>query len=142
VNPLPLAALLTMRLQTITYRGRAVACATATRFFLSDDVERLPAGDPLLTFVLYMCAYAHDVLTGELPSPYTDHNARRFARAALVPDELADPDRLEHTHRNLEQTALALKLPAAELVAALADTAQAPAPTPQEACTRRLRRAR
>ena len=62
-----MAALLTMRLQTITYRGRPVACATATRFFLADDLERLPAGDPLLTFVLYMCAYAHDVLTGELP---------------------------------------------------------------------------
>lgn len=48
----------------IAYCGHPVACATATRFFLSDDVERLPAGDPLLTFVLYMCAYARVVLTG------------------------------------------------------------------------------
>jgi hypothetical protein len=111
-----------MRLQTITYRGRPVACATATRFFLSDDVERLPAGDPLLTFVVYMCAYAHDVLTGELPGPYTDHNARRFARAALVPKELADPDRVAHTQRNLEWTARALKLPVAELAAELGAT--------------------
>ena len=55
-----------MRLQTITYRGRPVACATATRFFLADDLDRLPAGDPVLTFVIYMCAYARDVLTGEL----------------------------------------------------------------------------
>ena len=58
-----MAALGTMRLQTITYRGRPVACATATRFFLADDLERLNAGDPLLTFVLYMCAYAREVLT-------------------------------------------------------------------------------
>jgi hypothetical protein len=125
-----------MRLQTITYRGRPVACATATRFFLSDALERLPAGDPLLTFVLYMCAYAREVHTGELPGPYTDHNARRFARAALVPEELADPDRIAHTHRNLQRTALALKLPAAELAAALADVAPDPALQPPAACTR------
>ncbi|MDQ6804404.1 MAG: hypothetical protein M3065_05455 [Actinomycetota bacterium] len=112
-----------MRLQTITYRGRPVACATATRFFLADDLERLPAGDPMLTFVLHMCAYAHDVLTGELPAPYTDHTARCFARAALVPEELADPDRVAHTRSNLQRTARALKLPATELAAALADVA-------------------
>ena len=126
-----------MRLQTITYRGRPVACATATRFFLSDDLERLPAGDPLLTFVLYMCAYAHDVLTDQL-GPYTDDNALRFARAALVPEELADPDRIAHTQRNLQQTAHALKLPAAELAAALADIAPAATLQPQSrAATRR-----
>jgi hypothetical protein len=121
-----MTALTIMRLQTITYRGRPVACATATRFFLADDLDRLPAGDPVLTFVLYMCAYARDVLTGELAGAYTDHNARRFARAALVPEEFADPDRIAHTHRNLDRTALALKVPAAELAAALADIAQAP----------------
>jgi hypothetical protein len=131
-----MTALATMRLQTITYGGRPVACATATRFFLADDLERLPAGDSLLTFVLYMCAYAHDVLSGELPGPYTDHNARQFARAALFPEELADPDRVAHTHRNLQRTARALKLPATELAAALADAVHAPAPQPQEACTR------
>ena len=126
MNPLPLAALLTMRLQTITYTGRPVACATATRFFLSDDVERLPAGDPLLTFVMYMCAYAREVLTGQLPGPYTDHNARRFARAALVPDELADRERIAHTRRSLKRTARALKLPAVELAAELDDVTPRP----------------
>jgi hypothetical protein len=110
-----------MRLQTISYRGRPVACATATRFFLADDLQRLPAGDPLLTFVLCMCAYARDVLTGELPGSYTDHTARRYARPALVPEELADPDRIAHTRRNLQLTARALKLPAAELTATLAE---------------------
>jgi hypothetical protein len=142
VNPPPMTALATMRFQTITYRGRYVACATATRFFLADDLDRLPAGDPVLTFVVYMCAYAHDVLTGEVPGPYTDHDARQFARAALVPEELADLDRIAHTHRNLQRTARALKLPVAELVAALADIAQAAALQPQAACTRPPRRAR
>jgi hypothetical protein len=137
-----MTALGIMRLQTITYRGRPVACATATRFFLADDLDRLPAGDPLLTFVIYMCAYAREVHTGELPGPYTDHDARRFARAALVPEELADPDRIAHTHRNLQRTARALKLPAAELAAALDDIVRAPAAQPQQACTRPLRRAR
>jgi len=108
-----------MGLETITYHGRPVACATATRFILADDLEQLPAGDPLLTFVIYMCAYAREVLTGQLPGPYTDQDARRFARAALVPEELADPHRKDHTQRNLERTAHALKLPSAELAAAL-----------------------
>jgi hypothetical protein len=73
-----------------------------------------------------MCAYAREVLVGQLPGPYTDHNARRFARAALVPDELADSDRIAHTHQNLQRTARALKLPAAEVGAALADIVHAP----------------
>jgi hypothetical protein len=55
--------------------------------------------------------------------PYTDHNARRFARAALVPDELADPERIAHTQRNLQKTARALRLPAAEFASELADIA-------------------
>jgi hypothetical protein len=73
--------------------------------FLADDLERLPAGDPLLTFVIYMCAYAHEVLVGQLPGPYSDHKARRFARAALVPEELADRDLIAHTRRHLQQIA-------------------------------------
>ncbi len=86
-----------------------------------------------------MCAYAHEVLTGQLPGPYTDHNARRFARAALVPDELADLGRITHTHRNLQQTARALQLPAAELAAELAEIARASAPL-HEACNPPRRR--
>ena len=78
-----MTALAIMRLQTITYRGRPVACATATRFFLADDLDRLPAGDPVLTFVVYMCAYAHDVPTGELAGAYTDHNTTHAASPEL-----------------------------------------------------------
>jgi hypothetical protein len=115
-----------------------VACATATRFFLADGVERLPAGDPLLTFVMltfviYMCAYAREALTGQLPGPYTGHDVRRFARAALVPEELADSDRIAYTRRNLPRTACALKLLAAGLAAELGDIAHAPAQPPATA---------
>jgi hypothetical protein len=109
-----------MRLQPITYGGRTVACATASWFFLSDDLERRRVGDPERTFVMFMCAYAGDVLRGDLAGPYSDHDARRYAHAALVPEELADPERVEHVHRNLARTARALGLPTDELEHALA----------------------
>jgi hypothetical protein len=49
---------------------------------LGDVLDELPAGDPELTFVIVVCAYAGDVLSG--PGPYTDEDARRSARAGLV----------------------------------------------------------
>jgi len=58
-----------MPLQLVTYRGRVVAAATAERFLLSDELEHRPVGDPERTFVAYMCLYARDVVTGDLPAP-------------------------------------------------------------------------
>ena len=63
--------------QPITYRGRVVAAATAERFLLSDELEHRSVGDPERTFVIYMCLYARDVATGDLPGPYTERRARR-----------------------------------------------------------------
>jgi hypothetical protein len=60
-----------MTIQPITYRGRTIAAATRSRFFLADALDQRPAGDPELTFVIFMCAYAGDVLSGILPGPYT-----------------------------------------------------------------------
>jgi len=60
-----------------------------------------------------MCAYAGDVLRGELPGPYTDHNARAYARAALIPGEL-----LERPCVNPLRTSLALGIPLWELAPA------------------------
>jgi hypothetical protein len=99
-----------MWLQPITYRGRLVACATASRVFLVDELERRPASDPELTFVLFMCAYARDVITGELPGPYSDENARIYARAALIPGEL-----IERTLGDITRMAGALRVPVDEL---------------------------
>jgi hypothetical protein len=42
----------------------------------------------------------------------------------------SDPGRVAHTHRNLQRTARALKLPATELAAALADAVHAPSRQP------------
>lgn len=107
-------ALADMRtLQPVSYRGRLVACATAQRCILCDELARRPVADPERTFVIFMCAYAGDVLRGELPGPYTDHNARTYARAALIPGEL-----LERPCVNALRTSLALGIPLWELAPA------------------------
>ena len=100
-------------LQVVTYRGRLVAVAIPTHFFLADRIARLPVGHPQLCFVVFMCFYARDVLTGELPGPYRDSDARVFARAALIPGEL-----LERPELDIPRAAAALGLPARELRAA------------------------
>ena len=105
-----------MDIQPITYRGRTLAACTRERIFLADTLERRPPGDPELTFVLYMCVYAGDVARGELPGPYTDADARNYARACLIPAEL-----LERRVLDVERAAAALGVPADELRAARAE---------------------
>ena len=114
-----------MTLQPITYRGRTVAAATRTRFFLAEVLDERPADDPERTFVIFMCAYAGDVLAGVLPGPYSDEDARRYARACLVPAEL-----LERAELDVERAASALQLPACELAAARAEHASRAAAQP------------
>ena len=102
-----------MDIQPITYRGRTVAACTRERIFLADALEHRPAGDPELTFVLYTCAYAGDIARGVLPGPYTDADARDYARACLIPAEL-----LERPTLDVGNAAGALGVPADELQAA------------------------
>ena len=104
-----------MKLEPITYRGRTVAAATPRRFFLADELVDRP-GHPETVFVCYMCAYARAVLAGEVPAPYTERDARRFAQAALIPAEL-----LEREHINTAGSAATLRIPEQELADALAD---------------------
>jgi hypothetical protein len=107
-----------MTIQPIRYRGRTVAVATRSRFVLSEALDRRPVSDPERTFMIFMCAYAGDVLSGVLPGPYRDEDARRYARACLVPGEL-----LERAELDVERAARALRLPACELLAARAEHA-------------------
>jgi RNA polymerase sigma factor (sigma-70 family) len=95
----PPRALPLIELQPINYRGRLVALAGARRCIFSDELERRPPGDPERTFVLYMCLYAADVLSGVLPRPYTDARAPtlraggadpRRAAAAALPEPRTD----------------------------------------------------
>jgi hypothetical protein len=50
---------------------------------------------------------------GDLPGPYSDEDARRYARAALIPAELLERDSL-----NVQQAAAALSIASDELEAA------------------------
>jgi hypothetical protein len=69
---------------TVSHRGRLVALAAPRRFWLAADIEALPEGHPRKRFVALMVLYARDVLTGELPGPYSDQDAERFACLALL----------------------------------------------------------
>jgi hypothetical protein len=102
--------------QPITYRGRTVAACTHERFFLADYLERRAPDDPERVFVTMMCAYAGDVVSGVLPGAYVDTNARRYARAALIPGEL-----LERPALDVERAAAALGVPVDEMLIAVAE---------------------
>jgi hypothetical protein len=104
-----------MTLQAITYRGRLVATCTRRRFFLAEHLEQPPPEDPERTFVVLMCAYAGQVLRGELPGPYRVEDARRYAGACLIPGELVERPALD-----VDRAARALRVPADELLAAQA----------------------
>ena len=84
---------------------------------LADELLDRPPGDPGTVFVCYMCAYAREVLLRRSsPGPYTNQQTRRFAQAALIPDEL-----LEREHINTRHAAATLAFPADELADALAN---------------------
>ena len=102
-----------MDVQPITYCGRIVAACTGECFLLADDLAYRPPGDPELVFVVMMCSYATDIARGLLPGPFDDVAARRYARAALIPEELLERPKLDVDH-----TAAALGVPAQELRAA------------------------
>jgi hypothetical protein len=105
-----------MQIQPINYDGQTVAAATRDRFFLAEALDERDAHDPERTFVIFMCAYAGDILSGILPGPYSDKDACRYARACLVPTEL-----LERAELDPARAALALQLPLHELNAARAE---------------------
>jgi hypothetical protein len=83
------------------------------RFFLAIWLDERPTGDGDRTFVIFMCAYAGDILSGVLPGPDTDEDARRYARACLIPAEL-----LERPMLDVHRAAAALGGPVGELEAA------------------------
>jgi hypothetical protein len=82
----------------IAYRGEIVATAGARRIYLAPRLASLGDGDPLLTFVAFMAAYAMRVRDGSAPGPYTHERAERFARLALMEDDqfrMFDANRLD-----------------------------------------------
>jgi hypothetical protein len=80
----------------IVYQGAPAALVGATRLSFLREVRHLPPGHPVVRVVAYMAYYAQLVLTRQMPSPYTDDDAERFARVALIdPDDLVQ--RLGHS---------------------------------------------
>ena len=69
---------------TITYDGTVAAIAGPTAFVLAPAIAALPVAHPTTRVVAFMCAFARGVLAGELPGPYSDAAAERFARWALI----------------------------------------------------------
>lgn len=69
----------------ITYDTHPVAMAGRHQFWLTQSVELLPDGHPLKRMTVFMCAFARDVLMGEVPGPYSDDRAARFAREVMLP---------------------------------------------------------
>lgn len=69
---------------TITYADAVAAAAGPTRFYLAAPIAALPDGHPTKRVVAFMCVYAREILTGRLPGPYSDDDAERFARTALI----------------------------------------------------------
>lgn len=73
----------------VTYRGAPVALAGPRDTHLLGDLTTVAPGDPDARFALQMVFYAQLIARGELPGPYSDHDAQRFARTALIdPHEL------------------------------------------------------
>lgn len=69
---------------TISQLGATVAVAGRDRLWLAAHIEALPDGHLRKRHICFMAMYARDVLTGEMPGPYTDAKADHFAR--LVTD--------------------------------------------------------
>lgn len=91
---------------TITEDGCTVALAGRERFWLAAHIEALPDGHPHRRHVCLMAVYAHDVLTGDMPGPYTDTDAEHFARLVTNADRCdavsaltSAPDGRSHTAR-------------------------------------------
>jgi hypothetical protein len=92
---------------------------------LAEVLDERPADDPERTFVIFMCAYAGDVLAGVLRRSVQRRGRGRYARACLVPAEL-----LERAELDVERAARALQLPACEMRVACVERAPSAAAQP------------
>ena len=89
---------------TITRNGRTVALAGRDRFWLATHIQALPDHHPDRHHVCFMAVYARDVLTGDMPGPYSDTDADHFAHLATTAGSCdrvsalaSAPDRHRHT---------------------------------------------
>ncbi len=102
-------------LEPVEYRGELVALVSRERVhIISPWLARLPASDPDLRFVAFMCLCCGEVLNGRLAGPFTSEFAERWARLALIaPSKLG----LLHDLSN-EDAARLLRVPIEQVRAA------------------------
>ncbi len=92
-----------------------------TRVWPQQWLCELPPAHPTRRLVFYMCHYARLGLEDQVPGPYTDDQARRFARLALLSDQ---PDDLQpRAGEDDQEVAARVGLPVAELQPAREDLA-------------------
>jgi hypothetical protein len=98
----------------VIYRGAPAALVGVRRFSFLGDVRHLPPRHPVVRMVAQMAYYAQLVLAGQMPADYTDEDAERFARLALI-----NPEQLAHRQRDSDQALAArFRVPADEVARA------------------------
>ena len=97
--------------QWVIYRDQLVAYVTPDGFQLVAELRARPDRDPYRQFAHLMAKYALACLRGQLSWPYSDEDARMFARRQLVPRELQ-----ERPLSNPSRTALEIGVPIHELL--------------------------
>ena len=120
---------------TVTHQGRPVALAGRTRVWLAPHIDALPRGHPRKCLVAFMALYAPDILTDVMPGPYTDADAERFARLALIDTDVI----ARHPHATDAQLSRLLRVPIEQLQAHLAEIEAHDVPRPRP-CGGRCRR--
>jgi len=83
----------------VSQSDEPVALVNARHVSFLPTVSDLPANHPRLRLVLYMARYAQLIASGEHPGPYTDPDAERFARAALIDPSALRAHRRESDHQ-------------------------------------------
>jgi len=102
----------------ITYNGQPVALANRRHSTLVADAAQLPAGEPRVRMATWMAVYAKLVLVHQLRGPYTDRDAERFARAALIDSQ----ELLRHACQTDQQLSHRFGVPVEEIAAARAES--------------------
>jgi hypothetical protein len=96
----------------VSYDHEPVALVNRRHTTLVGHVAQMPAGHPLLRMTTWMALYAKLVTARRLPGPYTDQDAERFARAALIdPAEFA-----QHVGETNDQLATRFTVPEKQIV--------------------------
>ncbi len=86
----------------ISYRGQPVALVARERVHvLAPWLQDAPPDDPDARFVLFMCTYARMVQLGRPAPPFSNTDAERWARTALIDDD----ELLAHPHRPAREQA-------------------------------------